>query len=369
MLSLRRDDAALLYVLHSGNLYGTERMALATLHGLSEYEVRALIAPAPSEPDAVGAADVARNCGYQTRLVVTKLDLVRHLAGYFVRFGKVDLIGNGVTQSRLCHGLARLLGTRLRQIHIVHGGIDEERAYGRQRRLNHLPLRVVAVSDFVRSKLVELGTRGESIDVIDNFLSDEQRAHAPRRLPYERLLAAGADASPTRVAIVSRVDPIKRVDLLVDAIERGGLEAFDFAVYGTGTELARLRDRAAGIANIRFHGYVSDVGDRLARSDLLLHLCPQEPFGLAILEGFAAGVATIVPAAGGAGALIDDGINGFRFAADDPDDLRRTLLRARASAPDRLQSLVAEAARRLESRFSERAGAIRYRACFDRLGP
>jgi glycosyltransferase involved in cell wall biosynthesis len=102
------------------------------------------------------------------------------------------------------------------------------------------------------------------------------------------------------------------------------------------------------------------VAAALADSDLLLHLCPVEPFGLAILEAMAAGLPVLVPDAGGAAGLVEPGVSGFHFRADDPDDLARVLASLAAAPAQRLNAVIARADARLRSHYSDRAGLDRY---------
>jgi glycosyltransferase involved in cell wall biosynthesis len=69
----------------------------------------------------------------------------------------------------------------------------------------------------------------------------------------------------------------------------------------------------------------------------------------------------IVPDAGGAGSLVEDGVTGLRFRANDVDDLRRVLLKARRLSPEALQQMVDRASQVLRRRFSPAEGMKRYR--------
>ena len=78
------------------------------------------------------------------------------------------------------------------------------------------------------------------------------------------------------------------------------LRALKFRIFGTGEHEALLKERAQRThPNVEFFGFSTDIGRELSESDLLLHLCPQEPFGLAILEAMSAGVPVLVPNQGG----------------------------------------------------------------------
>ena len=351
----------ILYVLHSGNLYGTERMALATLAGMDEYEKRVVFAPKPYGVGSV--AEAARGAGFDTVTFSSRGSLMRQLLPWFFRYRSIDAIGTGIVQSFICYCLSKLTFVNLRQLQVVHGGTEEAHAYGRKRVLNRIPIRIVAVSSFVEKKLVKYGVRPERISVIDNFLSDAQRQSHRQRAPYAGAseVARPLDRAHVRVAVVSRLDPIKRLDMLVQAIEQHKLAEFEFDIYGTGSDIQALQQRSAGLANIRFHGYVPDVDHRLPRADFLLHLCPEEPFGIAVLEAFVTGLVAIVPDAGGAAGLLDDGVTGIKFAADDIDDLVRVLQRARALPDAALQHMAGSAMRNLDERYSQRRGVERYR--------
>ena len=351
----------ILYLLHSGNLYGTERMALATLAGLDEYDKRVVFAPKPYGVGSV--AEAARSAGFDAVTFSTRRSLIRQLLPWFVRYRSIDAICTGVVQSFVCHGLSKLTFVKLRQLQVVHGGTEESHAYGRKRVLNRIPVRIVAVSRFVEGKLRQYGVRPETISVIENFLSDAQRKAYGRRPSYIEgsVAARPIDRARVRVAVVSRLDTIKRLHMLVQAIESHGLADFEFDVYGTGSDIDILKQRSAGLRNIRFHGYVPDVNARLPEADFLLHLCPEEPFGLVILEAFVTGLVVIVPDSGGAGSLVDDGITGLRFAADDVEELVRVLRRAGTIADAALQRMANAASQCVDQRYSQGHGVKRYR--------
>ena len=163
--------------------------------------------------------------------------------------------------------------------------------------------------------------------------------------------------------MVSRLDHEKRVDLLLDALENHpDLRRFSVRIYGTGWLQEELRERASrNNLPIEFVGFHGDVPGEFTRSDLLVHLCPVEPFGLAILEAIAAGVPVLVPDAGGAGSLVEDGKSGFRFRANDADDLARRIREIDALPAARLNKIASAARDTLGARFSEKARIADYR--------
>lgn len=345
-----------LYALHSGNLYGTERMALVTLEGLGDrFEPVVFAPPGP-------ALDEARRLGMGAVEFRNARQFALALLPHIFRNRRIAFAATGVMHSLVFLGWNTLLRRRNVHLHLVHGGTDERESYGRKKRLNRLPVTLVAVSDFVRERLIAHAVRPEQIVVVENFLPERQIAAAPRRPPF-------TGTGVRRILIVSRVDPIKRVDLLLDALEEHPeLGHLEFRVLGTGWELDKLRERAAGRhPNVRFEGFCPNVAEALAEADLLLHLCPVEPFGLAILEAMAAGLPVLVPDSGGAAGLVEPGISGFRFRADDPDSLAAALSELEQAPAECLNAIANAADQRLRDRYSDQACLDNYRQLLEPL--
>ncbi len=335
----------LIYILHSGKLYGTEQMALATLQGLGERYAVHLFAPAgPVHAEA-------KALGIPCTLFSSPWSLLRALFPSFRKAREIRLIATGVSQSLIAHFLAKLCGCQLQHLHIVHGGTDERLSYGRKALLNHLPVQLVAVSRFVEERLLAHGCRRDRISVVENF---QTRPAQQQRPPFSK-------DGIHRVAIVSRADPIKRIGLLLTALERfPELSSLSFDIFGHGSEFETLRQRAEAFPNVCFHGFVPDAAARLNEFDLLLHTCGEEPFGLALLEAMAAGVPILAPNTGGAGSLIKDRRTGFHFAANDPNSLGRALLELRSMPARQLNSVVNNAMLTLAERFSPARGQRDY---------
>ena len=346
----------LLYVLHSGNLYGTERMALATLAGLQDCFEPVLFAPpgpALAEAGRLGFAHAAFN---------SPQEFARRLRPHLAASPRLAFFATGVVHSLIFLGWNLLYRRPAVHLHMVHGGTDERDSYGRKKLLNRTGVIFVAVSAFVRERLIANGVRAEQIRVIENFLPERQIQTVPRR-------GAFATAGVRRIVVVSRIDPIKRVDLLLDALDRQPeLNALSIRILGTGWELETLRERARRRhPNVTFVGFTPHVPEELAAADLLLHLCPVEPFGLAILEAMAAGVPVLVPDQGGAGSLVEDGVSGRRFRADDLDDLVTQLEALRQTPAVELNRLAAGGDRTLATRFSEAARIADYRRLLEEI--
>lgn len=341
----------LAYALHSGNLYGTERMGLETAAGLSDAFDPVILAP--EGPALV----LARQRGMTAIPFTGSRDVAAELWRLLAPRRDVAFFATGLVHSAAFLAVNAVRRRRTAHLHMVHGGTDERLSYGRKKLLNHAPVTLVAVSSFVKERLLAHGVDEGKVRVVENFAPDALVETCPKR-------PAGGGGSVMRAVAVSRVDPIKRLDLLLDAVEGEPLLAdLSVRVFGTGWQLDEMRVRAAErCPNVRFEGFSAKVPEELAASDLLVHTCPEEPFGLAILEAFAAGVPVLVPDSGGAGSLVTDGVDGFRFRASDAPDLRRRLIEIRALPPERRAAVVEGARAALAGRFSARRGIAEYRA-------
>ena len=335
----------LIYVLHSGNLYGTEHMALATLTGLRHRFHPLLLAP-----DGPVHAEALR-LGLETRVFRSVAQLTTQLASALRRHEHPRLVATGVSHSLLAHTLAVLMRRKMVHLHVVHGGTDERLSYGRKAWMSSLPVTLVAVSEFVAQRLLAHGCRPGQLSVIENFTTR----------PHSRERAAFRHNGIRRVAIVSRVDPIKRVGLLFDALHKfPDLSGLRVDVYGHGSEMTALAARAAAHPNVQLHGFVPDAANLIADHDLLLHTCAEEPFGLAILEAMAARVPVLAPNAGGAGHLIENNVSGFHFCANDATHLGQVLMRLMHTPAHQLNAVVSGAQRKLSTRFAPQRGLNEY---------
>lgn len=337
----------LLYVLYSGKLFGTERMAIATLLGL-RHDWRCLLL-APAGP----ALERAQAQGISIHDFTGVISLTLTILRQFWRRREIAFLATGVGQSLIAIALAALTGTRLRHLHMVHGGTDEAHSYGRKKLLLPFSVQFIAVSSYVRERLIAHGMPAGRIHVVENFLS--RCATAPRRKrPINGV---------SRLIVVSRLDPFKRVDLLLTALEQTPqLRALQVEVLGTGLDQVALQDRAlAGALPVRFAGFSNQVPQALAQADLLVHTCPQEPFGLVVLEAMAAKCPVLVPDVGGPSGFIVDGVNGFTYRAGDAADLARKLLSIRRLEPDQLALVTRQATATLRTRFhpADRIGDYR----------
>ena len=198
--------------------------------------------------------------------------------------------------------------------------------------------------------------------MVPNSLPADRVASCPKRPRYD-------DTGVRKAIVVCRLDPMKRVGLLLDALDRGPKDlGISFTIYGMGGEADALKRRAeASHSNVQFAGFSGDVPARMAEADLLVHTCPQEPFGLVILEAMSANLAVLVADAAGPAQIVQDGINGFKFRPEDAEHLAQRLLELRHAGADLLNAVVAAGQRTVEETYSSQKMLDKYRNLFKPL--
>ena len=342
-----------LFVLHSSQLYGTERMALATAQGLADEFETIFIGP-----PGMGLIEAER-LGFQTRQYRTSIDLAHVLKPLLKQYPSLTFVGTGPRYHLVCIALNLFYRRKIKHIQVMHGGSGIDKDYAQKKVLNPFDITFVVVSQWSKQRLIDHGVRNR-IEVIGNFLTPARLEEIPKRPRYTL-------PGVRRALIVSRVDHLKRVDLLLDALDRRQQELSDisFRILGVGPEIDVLRERARRThPNVQFAGFSDDVAGEMAKADLLVHTCAVETFGLAVLEAMEVNLATLVPDRGGTARLVSDGVTGFTFHADDPDHLAGRLVELK-DAPAQLLNRIARGARAsCDARFSADVSIRKYRQLF-----
>jgi len=122
-------------------------------------------------------------------------------------------------------------------------------------------------------------------------LEAEVLPHPPQELPYR------TDAYEPFVLSVNRLDRAKRVDLLIEAAARRGM---DVVIVGDGPDRGRLESLANGQA--RFTGRIpeQELADLYARCRAVFYAPVDEDFGMVPFEAFRAGKPVVTTTDAGA---------------------------------------------------------------------
>lgn len=350
---MTQQTVPMVYMLHSGNLFGTERMALETLQGFQDYLPIIITPPGP-------LVEETRKRGIQTFEVRSKKDLIKATFTLLRRHRNMVFMTTSLAHVGVLTALNIVFWRKIAHLHLVHGGALEFLSYGRKKYMNPLPLTQVAVSEYVREKLIQYGVKSAKIQVVGNFLSEATLASIRRRPAF-------GDGQRLKGVVVSRVIPDKRVHLLFETLEQHqDLLDMSFQVLGTGGQLENLRDRAkVQKLPIEMMGFVPDVHQRLADFDFLVHLNSEEPFGMVLLEAMAAGIPVLVPDHGGTATIVTHGKDGLHFKANDADSLADALRKLRDLSAKEMNALVAGGDGLLKNTYSMNAQVARYRSLIE----
>ena len=149
----------------------------------------------------------------------------------------------------------------------------------------------VATSEWVRQRIMRV--YGRDSEIVHPPIDTQRFTPRPRG---DRLL------------VVSRLIPWKRVDLVVRAATRAGIE---LDVLGDGPMLNDLRAMAG--PTVAFHAPDETTVVALLESCRALCVAGTEDFGMAALEANAAGKPVVAHASGGALETVRDGVTGALF--------------------------------------------------------
>ena len=122
--------------------------------------------------------------------------------------------------------------------------------------------------------------------------------------------------------MASRLTPLKRIDLVLDALGDPAASSVRCVIVGDGEERDRLAARigAEGLASrVRLLGHVTDAElvDLLATCRAVCFPSAREDYGLVTVEAFASAKAVVTCRdSGGPTELVEDGVNGLVV---DPD--------------------------------------------------
>jgi glycosyltransferase involved in cell wall biosynthesis len=105
--------------------------------------------------------------------------------------------------------------------------------------------------------------------------------------------------------------------------------------------------------HVHLLGEVRDVPGLLGRAGVFVQPSRSEGISLTLLEAMARGLPVIATRVGGNSEVVEDGVNGFLVASEDPPALAAAVLALRAD-PDRARELGLAGRRRVEETFDVR---------------
>jgi glycosyltransferase involved in cell wall biosynthesis len=243
-------------------------------------------------------------------------------------------------------------------IHTFHGihyrgyPVGVRRAYlGLERWLAAMSHTMIHVSESQAREAEPLGLAPPSrTTVIVNGI-DAGRIRALRPLSRAEL---GLGPGALVVGTVARFDPVKGLDVLLDAFARLPAPDLCLLIVGDGPESRRLRGRAARLGierRVVFAGLVPEAARCLPVLDLYVSASRGEGLPLSLLEAMACGLAVVVTRVPGHVDAVEDGVTGLLAPVDDPVALASAMGKLLAD-PVQRATLGAAGWRRVEERFT-----------------
>ena len=192
---------------------------------------------------------------------------------------------------------------------------------------------VLAVTQVLADMLVEAGARRERVHVIGNGAASDRYGEAAR-VAAQQLRQRWALAEDAFVlGFVGYMRPWHRLDLVLDVMQRPGLQDLTFVLMGEGPALAALQQQARerGMEDrVRSLGVVpseSLPAHVMACDGALIPAINAYASPLKLFDSLAASVVTIAPDQPNLRENITDGHNGLLFAAGDAGGLAAQLHR------------------------------------------
>ncbi len=206
--------------------------------------------------------------------------------------------------------------------------------------------RVIGVSQTVTDWLVKSG---------EVPLRKARRIYCPINLPEMRQNYSN-DGSVFRIVNVGRLEPSKRLDILVDVVKNlreAGIPV-ELWLIGDGSQRRILEKKVRELnvtKHVVFHGYQQDPERWVRQCDVFVLSCLSEGFGLAMLEAVGCGLPIISTATGGPGEIIEHGVTGWLLPDVTESLLTEAVMTAYQAGPIRLMAMGQKARASVEHRF------------------
>jgi glycosyltransferase involved in cell wall biosynthesis len=184
-------------------------------------------------------------------------------------------------------------------------------------------VRVVAVSDGVRQRLLKAGVHDEKIRMVRNGIDLR---------PFDGAVPSlRGNKSILLVGLVGRLAREKGVDVFLLAAARAVVEfpSVKFVVVGEGPDrknLDRLIDELKIRSSVSLLGRRDDMPAVYASLDIMVSSSRQEGLPMAILEGMASSLPLVATAVGEVPTVVLDGMTGLLVPAEDVERLAAGIL-------------------------------------------
>jgi glycosyltransferase involved in cell wall biosynthesis len=225
-----------------------------------------------------------------------------------------------------------------------------------ERRLATMSAAVVHVSESQGREAEALGLAppGRTRVIVNGVDVARLRGSAEPRVAARAALGLAYDE--LGIGTIARLDPIKAVDVLLEAFARvaRARSRARLIVIGDGPEAGRLRARARTLgleSRVRFTGSIADAARLLGGLDLYVSASRREGLSLAVLEAMGMGLPVVATRVAGHVDAVSDGGTGLLVAADQPTALADAVERLLGEPAATRRTMGEAGRRRVEDHF------------------
>ena len=165
----------------------------------------------------------------------------------------------------------------------------------------------------------------DKIAIVSNAIDPADFSDILTDATLERLFSA----EPVPIGFIGRLDPVKRIPDLIEAVARLD-DRVHLHVFGDGPERDRLERQIAWLRiepRVTLHGSVPHPREALRQIGLLVLPSEAEGFGLVLIEAMAAGVPVVATDAPGIRNVVTDDVTGLLVPVGSPRDLAGAIRR------------------------------------------
>ena len=174
-------------------------------------------------------------------------------------------------------------------------------------------------------------------------------------------------AEGLRLVFVGRLDPVKGVPVLFDALEKVRETRTDISleIVGGGSLKEELEARAKDIAGVTFHGYMSqdEVAAKIEASDALVLPSYAEGLPVVYMEALASARPVIATDVAGVSELVENNQTGLLIEPGDSDQLAKAILEM-AGNPQKRREMGLVGRERVAEEFNIREEAKRMKTLY-----
>lgn len=265
--------------------------------------------------------------------------------------------------------LAALMTPGVGAVYTEHGRLSDRPPSFKRRLVNRVLMAgardLYAVSHDLRGHLLREGVP-RRMQVIWNGIDPQVAPDAPARAAGRAAL--GASPGDWIVGAVARLDPVKGLPTLVEAVALAArtCPALRLVIVGEGPERSSVEaaiHRHGAAARVRLLGHRDDVRTLLPGLDAFANASTSEGISLTLLEAMAAELPIVATAVGGTPEVVVDGETGRLAPARDPAAFAAALVEM-AAEPSRAQARGRAGRRRLLAHFTIDEMVRRYEAVY-----